>query len=321
MRPRAWAAFVAVSVLWGVPYYFIKIAVEEMPPGFLAWSRVTIGALILLPLAWKLGALRGVWARRWWVVAFATAEISIPFVLIPVGERWVSSSLTAILIAAVPLTVAVLAIRFAPSERPTGLRLVGLFIGLAGVVALLGIDVAGQPLELLGSLCVLGATVGYAVGPMIAKTRLSDLHSLGPVAVGLALSSLTLTPLALAWPPERMPSSEALWSIAALGVACTALALTLFFFLVTEAGPSRATVITYVSPTVAVALGVTLLGERPGAGAVAGLLLILAGSWLSTGGRIPPGMAAALVWPSARGAPWPRPRRTRPGESEATTRV
>lgn len=317
MRPRAWAAFAAVSILWGIPYFLIKVAIAEMSPVFLAWARVAIGAAILLPLAWRLGALRGVWARWRWMLAFATVEITFPFVLIPLGERWISSSLAAILIAAVPLTVALLAIRYAPSERPTGSRLVGLLIGLTGVIALMGIDVAGKPLELLGALCILGATIGYAVGPMIAKMRLSDLHPLGPVSLGLLVSTVSLAPLAAAMPPDRMPSAGALWAVAGLGVACTAAGLALFFFLVAEAGPSRATVITYINPAIAVVLGITLLGERPGAATVAGLLLILAGSWLSTGGRIPPGLAAALVRPFAGRATLRRVRQARTGERAA----
>ncbi len=311
MRPRAWAAFAAVSVIWGVPYFFIKIAVAEVSPLFLAWVRVAIGAAILLPLAWRAGALRGLAGRWRAVIAFALVEITGPFVLIPLGERWVSSSLAAILIAAVPLTVALLAIRFAPSERPGGTRLVGLLIGLAGVVALLGIDVAGRPLELLGAACILGATLGYAGGPIIVKARLADLHPLGPVSVGLVASSVVLLPAALLGAPARVPSGAAVLALLALGVVCTAAGLALFFYLVAEAGPSKATVITYVNPAVAVALGVAVLGERIGAVAVAGLLLILAGSWLSTGGRVPPGFAAGLTWPlrrapRARGRGWSR---------------
>jgi drug/metabolite transporter (DMT)-like permease len=300
MRPRAWAAFAAVSVIWGVPYFLIKIAVAEVSPLFLAWVRFAIAAAILIPLAWRSGALRGLRARWRAVLAFALVETTGPFVLIPVGERWLSSSLAAILIAAVPLTVALLAIRFAPEERPTGVRLAGLLVGLAGVIALLGIDVAGRPLELLGAACLLGATLGYAGGPLIVKAKLGDLHPLGPVAASLAINTVVLLPPALVTWPARLPSAATVMALLALGVVCTAAGLALFFYLVTEAGPSRATVITYVNPAVAVALGVLVLGERIGAVSVAGLLLILAGSWLSTGGRLPPGLGAALVRPLRR---------------------
>jgi drug/metabolite transporter (DMT)-like permease len=306
MRTRAWAAFAAVSVLWGVPYFFIKLAVAELSPAFVAWSRVTIGVALLLPIAWRAGALRGLRSRRRWLLTFTVTEITIPWVLIPAGEQWVSSSLAAILIGAVPLTVGLLAIRLDPSERQTGMRLVGLLIGLAGVVALVGIDVAGRPLELLGAACILVATLGYALATFIVKRQLSDLHPLGPVTVALGVSSLALAPLAALSLPDRVPSGRAVASLVVLGTACTALALVLFFFLVVAAGATRATIVTYFNPAVAVLLGVTLLDERLTGVAVAGLLLILAGSWLSTSGRVPPGTAAALLRPAAAVAAWYR---------------
>ncbi|HEY1277575.1 MAG TPA: EamA family transporter, partial [Thermoleophilaceae bacterium] len=138
MTTRAWALFAAVSVLWGIPYLFIKLAVEELSPAFVAWGRVVLAAVVLLPIAWRLGALAGIRARLAWLAAFATAEVVVPFPLISFGEQHVSSSLTAILIAALPLIVALIALRFDHQERATGVRLAGLLTGLAGVVALLG---------------------------------------------------------------------------------------------------------------------------------------------------------------------------------------
>jgi drug/metabolite transporter (DMT)-like permease len=285
MTPRAWLLFGAVSVVWGVPYFFIKVAVEAgVPPGFVAWSRVVLAAVIVLPLARRRGALRGLGGRRWAIAAYAACEVAVPFLLIAAGEQYVASSLAAILIASMPLMVALLSVRFSPEDRPTGLRLVGLFIGFGGVVALLGIDVAGRPGELLGAALVLVATVGYAAATIIVNRRLADLDPLGPIAVSLGLAAAALLPAAIAGPPARLPSPAALGSLAVLGVVCTALGLVLFFRLVIEAGPSRAAVITYVNPLVAVVLGVLLLDERLGLMSVVGLLAILGGSWLSTGG-------------------------------------
>ena len=285
MTRRAWIAFATCSVLWGIPYFFIKVAVEDFPAVFVAWARIAMAMVILLPLAWHQGALRGLWERRWLVAAFGLIEIAGPFTLIPLGERHISSSLAAILIAAVPLTVAILAVRFAPEERVHGIRLAGLFVGLAGVVMLLGIDVAGRSDELVGALCILGATLGYAAGPMIAKKTLSDLPALGPVAGALTISTIVLAPLAALSLPHHAPPFKAWGSVVVLGTACTAVALVVFFVLLTEAGPSRASVITYVNPVVAVTLGVAFLNESLGAASLAGLLLILAGSYVSTGGR------------------------------------
>ena len=310
MSARAWVTFAAVSVLWGIPYLFIKLAVDELSPGFVAWGRVAIAALVLLPIAWKLGALKGLRDRAGSVVAYAACEIAVPFFLIAVGEQYVSSSLTSILISTMPLMVALLALRFVPGDRPTGLRLVGLFLGLAGVVALLGIDVGGETNELLGALCILVATAGYASATVIIETRLSDRHPLGPVSASLALSTIVLAPLAVIGAPSQAPSADAIAAVVVLGIGCTALALVLFFLLIREAGPSRASVITYINPVVAVTLGVTLLDESLGAGAIAGLLLILAGSWLATDGRLPPGLARRV-------RPAVRPDRSRPPAARA----
>ena len=303
MTRRAWLAFAAMSLIWGVPYLFIKIAVDGgVTPPELAWARVTLAAVVLLGLAWRAGTLGAVRGRWRWLLAYAIAEVSIPFPLIAAGEEHVASSVAAIIIASVPLIGAVLAMRFDDSERPTPLRAAGLVIGFGGVVALVGIDVAGNGAELLGTAAILVAAVGYAIGPMVIKHRMADLDPRAMIGAGLALASLVLAPFVLVDPPHRVPTAGALASVVVLGILCTAVAFVIFTVLIREAGTSRATVITYVNPVVAVALGVTLLGEQPGAGAVAGLLLILAGSWLSTGGRLPPrlrqwyGRAVASRW-------------------------
>lgn len=293
MSPRAWAAFWAMSLIWGLPYFFIKVAVDELSPGFVAWSRVVLAVAIVLPLAWRLGALQGLRGHGAPLAAFATVEVAAPFFLISFGERYIASSLTGILISAVPLTVALLAVRFVPAERPDLMRLIGLIVGFGGVLILLGVDVAGSSLELLGGACVLLATLGYALGPLIVNRRLSTLDPRGAVAVALVIATVMLAPAALVSAPRSMPSGEAMASILALGVICTALGMILFFYLIAQAGPTRATVITYINPAVAVILGVAFLDEPIGLAAVAGLLLILAGSWISTGGPTPPGLAAA----------------------------
>jgi drug/metabolite transporter (DMT)-like permease len=296
MSARAWTAFAAVSTLWGMPYLFIKIAVDDgVPPAFLAFVRVALGAAVLVALAWKAGALPSLRGRWRWLTVYAVFEIAIPFPLIAAGERHVASSLAAIIIAAVPLIIALLALRFDPAERATGSRLVGLLVGLAGVVALVGIDVAGRGDELIGAGAILLAAVGYAAGPMVFKRHLVDLDPRAAMGASLVLAAIVLAPLAAADTPSAVPSASALVALVVLGLFCTAAAFVFFGALIAEVGPGRALVITYVAPVVAVALGVTVLGERPGVGAVAGLLLILAGSWLSTDGRLPPGLAAIVT--------------------------
>jgi drug/metabolite transporter (DMT)-like permease len=303
LSARGWFLFACVSVLWGVPYFFIKVAVDELSAGFVAWSRVAMAALILLPIAYKRGALRGLQLR--WLAAFAFVEITIPFPMIAFGEEHLASSLAAILIAAVPLFVAGLALRFDHAERPTPTRLVGMLIGLSGVVALVGIDVAGSSAELVGALAILLAAFGYACGPMIVKRQFSVVDPIGPIAGALGIASLFLLPAGLIGFPSEAPSGDAIASVLMLGIVCTAIAFLFFFRLITEVGPSRATIITYINPVVALALGVAILDENVTTGTVVGLLLILAGSWLSTDGRLPPGLAE-------------RVRRSRPQEGVAT---
>lgn len=276
--------FVAVSVIWGIPYLFIKVAVDDgVPPAFVAWSRVVIGAIVLLALAYRADLLHGLRPRLRWLVVFAAVEITVPFPLIAAGEEHVDSGLAAILIAAVPLFVAVLALRFDAEESARGGRLVGLVVGLVGVGVLVGVDLTGTREELLGAAALLAAALGYAVAPLlILKRHLADLDPRVTMGVSLAIATLLLAPAVAYDPPSDTPSGAAIVAIVVLGLVCTAGGLTLFAMLNGEIGPGRAVVITYVNPVVAVALGMAFLDERPGAAAIAGLAMILAGSWLAT---------------------------------------
>lgn len=288
MTRRAWIAFAFLSVLWGIPYLFIKYADQGgLTPATIAWGRVSVAAAILLGLAWRRGtltALRGHWR---WLTVYAVFELVIPFPMLAVGEQHVASSLTAIIIASVPLIGTVLALRFDPSERPTSLRAAGLAAGFLGVIALLGIDIAGRSDELLGAGAIVLAAVGYAIGPMIVKQRLQKLDAPTLMGGGLLASAVLLTPLAALDLPARVPTAGALAALAGLALLCTTLAFVVMVVLIREAGVSRGMVVTYVNPVIALALGVILLGEHPGAGAIGGLILIVAGSWLSTTGRMP----------------------------------
>lgn len=293
MSWRAWLAFGALSVIWGVPYFFIRIAVQEVPPFVVAWSRITLAALILLPIAWRRGAL-GTLRRHWAaVIAFALVEFVVPFSAIAIGERWIGSAITGILIAGVPLTVVILA-RFFGVHEPLGRRrLLGLVTGFVGVAALVGFGPVSGVQGWAGVGCMLLATLGYAIGPLIIQRHLSGIDSLGPVAASLTIASLVLLLPALLTFPSRLPSAVSLCSIAVLGVLCTAVAMFLMFYLVAHAGASRASIITYINPVVATLLGVGLLHERLGAGGVMAFAIILIGSWLATRTAAATAVAAA----------------------------
>lgn len=289
MSRKGWLLFIAMSVIWGIPYLFIKIAVQELDPAVVVLARVGIAAAVLLPVAAQRGVLRQV-GKRWLAVAgLACVQIAGPFLLISYGEQHIASSLTSLLIAADPLLVALFALRFAPGERVTGPRLLGLLIGMGGVVVLLGLDVGGDQQRLLGAFLVLLAATGYAAGALLIKQpAIVALPSLGVVALECLTTTIVVLPVAVTRLPNKLPSPEVIVSLLVLGLICTALAYLIFFALVAEVGASRGTVITYVNPAISVLLGVSLLGEPLNAAIIVGFLLIIAGSWLSTGGTLPP---------------------------------
>jgi drug/metabolite transporter (DMT)-like permease len=273
---------VALGIIWGLPYFFIKIAIQEVPPLVLAFSRLLLAALVLLPIAWRRGSLRGLGSRKLPILLFALVEFAIPFSVISIGERWISSSVTGILIAMVPLSIALIQRFFGVTERLSRRRIVGLCVGFIGVAVLLGAGTLDGSMGWVGVGCMVVATIGYAMGPLIIQRYLGNLDSIGPLSVSLLVASAILLVPALLELPIAMPSPAALASIGVLGIVCTAVAMLLMFYLVRHAGASRATVITYINPAVASLLGVLVLHEQLGVGGMMGFVLILLGSWLAT---------------------------------------
>jgi drug/metabolite transporter (DMT)-like permease len=278
-----------MSIFWGIPYFFIKIAITELDPIVVVFARVGIASLALLPVAIQSGILR-TFRKKWPIIsAFAFVQIIAPFLLITYGETHIASSLTSLLIAADPLLVALFALRLDASERVGGLRLIGLLVGMVGVIVLLGLDVGGDTQRLLGAIFVLVATMCYALSVLLLKRpTIASLPRLGVVTIACCTSTIVLLPLAVTHLPARLPSFPVFASLVVLGLVCTALAYLAYFALIIEVGASRATVITYLNPVVSVSLGVIVLSEPLNAPIIIGFLLIIAGSWLSTGGRLPP---------------------------------
>jgi drug/metabolite transporter (DMT)-like permease len=280
MSARGWLLFSLMCVIWGIPYLLIRVAVRDLSPAVLVLARTGGGALLLVPIAALRHELRPAFARIVPVAAFALVEIAIPWVLLSSAERRISSSLSGLLIAAVPLVGALIARLTGAREQLGAASLAGLLVGIGGVTALVGLDLSG--VDAFALIEVAGVVVGYALGPAILTRYLRDIPSLGVIAVSLGLSALVYIPIAAVSLPQRMPSDHALAAVAVLAVVCTAIAFLLFFELIAELGAVRATVITYVNPAVAVALGVGLLGERFSPGMAVGFALILAGSVLAT---------------------------------------
>lgn len=286
---RAWLLLLACSALWGLPYLLIKVLVDDgVPASVVAFGRCAVGAAVLLPVAIATGALRGLAGRWRALVVLALLDMAVPFLLITSGERHVPSSVAGILIASVPLIVAVMALRYDHEERVDRSRLIGLLIGMGGVGLLLGVDLAGDSAALLGGALILLAACLYAAATLFLKRAFAGVAPLGVVTGALVAASVALAPIA-ALQSGSVPATEPGWisALVALGVFCTALAYLTYYALVALVGAGRAALNTYLSPAIAAAAGVAFLGESLGAAAIAGLLLILAGAWLSSGGRPP----------------------------------
>jgi drug/metabolite transporter (DMT)-like permease len=280
MTRRGAVLFAAMCVIWGIPYLLIRVAVRELSPVTLVVARTLIATALLLPLAVYRHQLRI--ERRHWppLVAFTAIEISLPWLLLAKAETRLTSSLTGLLIAAVPLVGAVVTTLTGERERHGTSRWTGLLVGVAGVAAIVGFDIHGASVVPL--LEIAGVATCYAIGPIILSRWLGDAPSLGVVTISIALAAIAYLPFAVFSLPSSFPGWKVDASMLGLGVVCTALAFVLFAELIAEAGPVRATVITYVNPAVAAVLGVTILGERFTVGMGLGFALVLAGSVLAT---------------------------------------
>ena len=294
MSRRGWILFTAMSVIWGIPYLLIKVADEGVSVPVLVFARTSVAAVLLLPLALHRRQIR-VLAPYWrWLVVFALIEIVAPWLLLSNAERHLSSSTSGLLVATVPIIGVILARLTGDTERITVVRLAGLLVGLGGVALLAGHVTSGGVWPVVEVLLV---ATGYAIGPLIASRKLSELPGLGLTAVCLAFAAVVVAPAAALTLPHAVPPARVIGSLAALAVVCTALAFVLFFKLIAEVGPARATVITYVNPAVAVALGVAVLGEPLTPVILLSFALILSGSVLATrsGQRSAPVSQAADV--------------------------
>jgi drug/metabolite transporter (DMT)-like permease len=277
---RGWALFIAMCLIWGTPYLLIKVAVSDMSPVTVVFLRTVIGALILVPIALARGNL-GPALRHWrWIALYTAVEIAVPWFLVSDAEVRLSSSLTGLLVAATPFVGVVLGKLTGSDDRFDARRLFGLVVGFVGVAVLVGLNVSAHDLGAAGEIGLVA--ICYAVGPLIISRKLADAPPIGVVALSLVLPAIVYAPLGLTHLPAAIPPPQVLLAIGLLGVVCTALAFLLFFALISEVGPVRATIITYVNPAVALGLGVSLLGEPFTLGAVVGFALILLGLFLAT---------------------------------------
>jgi drug/metabolite transporter (DMT)-like permease len=279
LTSRGWLLFIAMGVIWGIPYLLIKVAVAELTPASLMLLRTGVGAVLLVPVALISGRFWSALPHWKWIAALSVIQTALPWVLLNDAERRLPSSLAGLLVAAVPLTAAAFGAA-AGFERLDARRVVGLVIGFAGVAVLLGLDVSLSDLRAAGELGLV--VVGYALGPLIVTRYLSGVSSVAVAATSVALCALAFVPLGIAQMPPGLPSTRVLAAVLVLGVVCTALAFVLFYALIAEAGPIRANFIAYLNPAVAVLLGVVILREPLTLGIGLGFVLIVFGLWLAT---------------------------------------
>lgn len=287
---RGWLLFGAMAVLWGLPYLFISQAVESISPAAVVSARTLLGALILLPIAIRTGALRAA-RRHWrWVLAFGLVEMAGPFLLLGIAEQEIPSGLTGLLVATVPLFATLIAVFGGDRGALRPVRVLGLLVGFAGVAVVVtgeGVGVDG-PAGYAAVALVLVVAVCYSIAPFIVARKLADVPSMGTITLSLLMIGVGYLPAAILTTHE-VPTLSSTVSLVLLGVICTAAAFVTFFALIREVGPVNAPLFTYLNPIVAISLGVLLLGEPFGAGLLLGAPIILLGCWLAaTGGRLRP---------------------------------
>jgi drug/metabolite transporter (DMT)-like permease len=289
MTRRGWLLFAAMSVIWGIPYLLIKVAVKHVEPPVIVFGRTSIAAVVLLVLAARTDALR-VTLRHWRpVLLFAAIEMGVPWLLLTNAEKRLPSGLTGLLVACVPLFGALAAYTLGDHAALRPVRVFGIAIGLGGVALLVGGDLRsgahGIPWWSVAQ--VMLVCVGYSVGPFIVSRRLADVPSIGVVAVSVAAVAIVVAPLAWLARPAHTPPASALSAVVALAAVCTGLAFVIFFELIAEIGPTRATLITFANPAVAVVLGAIVLDESITLATIGGFVLVITGCWLATRGHAP----------------------------------
>jgi len=277
-----WGRFALVGFLWGTPYLFIKVAVEEISPSTIIFFRVLIGALVLFPLA--LMQKNIAIPRKYWHIVFiyTVAELIGPWFLITHAEQKISSGLAGLLVATVPIWAAIFASLNGDHTVWHKSRVFGLAIGFVGVVAVVGIEsISGrQDLKSIGM--VILAAIGYAYAVNMINRKIPHVSGIALNAWAMIITTIVYFPFAITHWPRQTPSVQAIASVASLGVFCTAIAFILFFKLLAEVGPPRASLITYLNTAVAVLLGVILLGEPLTLGILLGLPLVLIGSYFAS---------------------------------------
>lgn len=306
MSPRHIGLLAALAAVWGGSYLLIKYALEGFEPAMIVWIRCVLAAVVLYAVMRLRGggaearaANAELRARPGRAVLLGAVAIALPFNLITFGELEVPSGLTAVLIAPASLFVAAFAPFIDVTEKVRSSALGGMFLGLAGVALLVGVESVHSLGEFLGSLAMIGAAACYALSSFVVK-RYKGLTSVTISWLSITVAAVLTLPAAIATAPSEMPGTRALLAVAALGVIGTALAFVIFYKLISETGAGRASLVSYLAPGIALFYGALLLDEPITAASIGGLALILGGVALAS--RKPRVVAGAVGVPAASSA-------------------
>jgi drug/metabolite transporter (DMT)-like permease len=288
MSRRSWTLLLIVAAMWGGSFLLTAIAIRDLAVPVVALLRTGMGALVLLPIALSRGALAGLRRQLGPVLLLGVVQLAAPFLLLGYGQRTVPSGLAGILVSSTPLWTALLAVWIDREERSRGRGLVGLGVGIVGVALLCGLELSGSLDTLLGGCLLLLGALSYALGGFLGKERVRGLTPVGAITGAMLGGSVALAPLALATLPDRAPGLGPLAAAIALGLFSGGVGWLLYYTVLAESGPAKATVALYLVPAFAVLYGVVLLGEPVTAAAIAGLALVVCGSWLAATPGPPP---------------------------------
>jgi drug/metabolite transporter (DMT)-like permease len=283
MSRRAYFHFAVSGLFWGIPYLLMKVAVRDFPPAVIVCGRVLIGATILIPIAINQKVLMD--AIRGWrfVLPYAIFEMMIPWILITNAEKKISSGLAGLLIATVPIWSTIFASINGDKTVWHSKRLVGIAVGFAGLVGLVGYESIfgnSDPLS-IGMMLVTAMSYSFAVN--MISIKLPDVSGIAINGLAMVFTAIVYLPFMIKqWPASNTVSKEAALSLLTLGIFCTALSFISFFIVMKEIGPARASIGTYVNTAVAVVLGVLILSEPLTLGIIIGLPLVMIGSFLAS---------------------------------------
>jgi drug/metabolite transporter (DMT)-like permease len=284
VKRTSWIYFALVSLLWGVPYLFIRVAVApgQFTPAFVVFSRVAIGAALLIPYAIKLGVLRPALKKWRWIAGYALLEMVGPWGLISQGETKVNSGLAALLIATVAIWATILNGALGDKTVWHSTRLLGLAVGFVGICLVVGIESLKGKVNVVAILMLLLAAIGYAIAPTMARRKIPKLDGAAVNGLAMLITALVYLPFAIAdWPTHHVRVNS-IYSLIALGIFPTAICFVLFFKLIADIGNARASLVAYVNTGVAVLIGVIVLNEKLTAGILVGLPLVLLGSYFAS---------------------------------------